>query len=173
MKKNIMTGLLMMLFLLATLAACGGGGGGGAAVLPSTSNTKAILTLSTSGTGTISGIEATLNLPAGVTAKASLYSQGSTTYVTDPGVVTAMGAAANPDIEGGSYMPGDTPSTHKIRVVVTKLAGFGTGDFATVNCDIVSGSPSATSFTLTDFKATDELGATILGITPGFTAVFQ
>ena len=94
MKKTNQTVLLMTLFILISLTACGGGGGGDAAP-PST---KAIVTISTSGTlpaGTkIGGIQVTVNLPAGVTAKASLYSAGSSTMVTDTGVITASGTAA-------------------------------------------------------------------------------
>ena len=172
MKKTLWTGLLMMLLMLAVLSACGGGGGGGGAFLlpPSTTNTKAVLTLSTSGTGTtIHGVQVTVNLPSGVTAKGSLCTGGTLTCPTDAGVVTVNGAAAGADLAGSSYVP----SMRTITLIIASNSGFTTGDFATVNCDIVSGNPGATSFTLSDFKAVDGLGAAIGTITPGFTAAFQ
>jgi len=166
MKRNSITGLLIILGLLTTLAACGGGGGGGAPV-PAT---KAILTLSTSGTGTISGIEATIHLPAGVSVKASPYSAGSPTYVTDPGVVVSSLTGTDVSVLA-SYVT--TTSSSQININVINLSGFGAGRFATVNCDINSGSPGATSFSLSNFKAVDGDGAELGTITGVFTAVFQ
>ena len=175
MKKNSFLIHAVLATIVAALIGCGGGGGGGGAAAPAT---KAIVTLSATGTlpaGTqIGGITVTLNLPAGVTAKASPYSAGSSTaMVTDAGVVAASGAAAG-SYAGGGYVSGTAASTYKIVLGVAGANGFSAGEFAKVSCDIASGSsPAAAEFSLSNFVAKDVNGAALAGLTPGFTVAFQ
>ena len=168
MKRAIQAKLLMTVLILVSLTACGGGGGA------APSYTKAIVTLSTAGTGTlIYGIQVTVNLPAGVTAKASLYSAGSSSIV-DAGVITATGTAAG-SYTSGAYLAGAASSTYKITMDVFNANGFsGPGEFAQVTCDITAGSsPSAAGFSLSNFEAVDGGGVSIPGFTSGFTVTFQ
>jgi hypothetical protein len=173
MKKISLLIQLMLITGLTTMIGCGGGGGGGAAP-PST---KAIVTLSTAGTlpaGTqIGGIQVTVNLPAGVTARASLYSAGSSTMITDAGVITASGTAAG-STTSGVYLAGTAASTYKINMGVVNGSGFSTGEFAQVSCDIAAGSsPVAADFSLSSFTAVDLNGVPLAGLTPGITVAFQ
>ncbi len=133
--------------------------------------------ISTSGTlpaGTkIGGIQVTVNLPAGVTAKASLYSAGSSTMVTDTGVIMASGTAAG-SYTSGVYLAGATASTYKVSMGVVNANGFSTGEFAQVSCDIAAGSsPTAADFSLSSPTVVDLNGATLIGINLGFTVAFQ
>jgi len=58
--------------------------------------------------------------------------------------------------------------------MVANAGGFGTGEFVTVNCDIASGSyPHAADFSLSDPSVADLNGASITGLTAGFTADIQ
>lgn len=155
--------LTLTMLAAATLSACGGGGGGGAFLLPSSQPT-AVLTLSTAGTGTVYGIDVTVNLPEGVTAKSTMPPQ------TDAGVATASGAAAGSTVAAVySAASGTVPG--KIRLLAAKATGFGVGEFATVKCDIASGhTPMQADFSLSDFSASDENGVAVPGLTAGFTA---
>jgi hypothetical protein len=171
MKKTILSGVVI-LSVLFSLAACRSSSSSAA------QPTKAVITLSMIGTlpaGTlIYGANATVNLPAGVTAKASPSSANAQAMVTDTGVVTASGQASGAETVLASYATGTTPSTYKVGVYVAKSNGFLLGEFATVNCDIADGSfPAPTDFTVTDFKAVDQNGAAITGLTIGYTAAIQ
>ncbi len=154
MKKCIYLALLLTVTLLS---GCGGGGGGGNGSHP----TQAVVKLSTSGTGTIGIVQVRLTLPAGVTVKA-------TNRVTDTGVVTASGNAGGAEIVYGIY------SSPTMTVVIGKTSGFSPGEFATVNCDIASGStPSESDFSVSNLDAWDVDGKSMAGLTAGFTADFQ
>jgi hypothetical protein len=166
MKRTYRFGMLCVLIALGMLAACGGGGGGGgAAAAP----TKAVITLSSSGTlapGTqIGAIEATINLPADVTAPQAVPLMS---LVTSTDVVNAAGSAAGAEFVYAVY------SATTVTVDVAKSTGFSTGDFAQVTCDIVSGHrPAAKDFSMGDVTVKDLGGATIPGITVTYTAVMQ
>jgi hypothetical protein len=173
MKKTSLFVQLMLITGLAAMIGCGGGGGGDAAP----QYTKAIVTLSTTGTlpaGTkIGGIQVTVNLPAGVTAKASLYSAGSSTLVTDTGVITASGTASG-SYTSGVYLANTAASTYKISMGIVNANGFSTGEFAQVSCDIAAGSsPTAADFSLSNFAVVDLNGGPLTGLTPGTTVAFQ
>lgn len=178
MKKTSLFVQLMLAAGLAAMIGCHGGGGGGGAAPAST---KAIVTLSTTGTlpaGTqINGIQITLNLPAGVTAKASPYSAGSPTIlVTDAGVVISSGTATG-SYASGAYLANTAASTYKINIGIAQASdsGFSAGEFAQVSCDIAAGgSPVAADFSLASFIATDKNGVELTSLlTPGFTVSFQ
>jgi hypothetical protein len=86
-------------------------------------------------------------------------------------VVTASGVAVSDSTVLATYSApsGTIPGTARVLIVNTN--GFGTGEFATINCDIAAGSdPQATDFSLINFKVKDLEGAAITGLTTGFTA---
>jgi len=169
MKKTALSALLMI--ILMSLAACHGKG--------SDQPTKAVITLSTSGSlpaGTqIYGAQATIKLPAGVTTKASPSSTDPTKMVTDSGVVIATGSSVGAESVLATYVTSTSaPTTYSVELYVAKSSGFSTGDFVTVNCDIADGTnPSVSDFSVSDFKAVDQNGATITGLTIGMTAAIQ
>jgi len=175
MKMTTLSGLLITCFILVSLVACGGGGGGSAPVQP----TKAVITLSMTGTlpaGTlIYGVQATVNLPAGVTAKASPSSSNPQAMVTDAGVASASGQAAGAETVLASYLTSSTtPTTHKVALYMAKSGGFSVGEFGVVNCDITAGYfPTAADFTVTDLMTFDSNGLTIPGLSVGLTTTVQ
>lgn len=166
--------LLKLVILIGSLTmfGCGGGGGGtatdkggGTAVQPTT----AVLKLSSQGTlptGTsIAGIGITINLPAGVTVKTD-----STGKVASEAVVASGTTAGKASFAPPNYVPaaGTTPAKLSFVLASTEAAGFGTGEFATVTCDVATGTtPAATDVTLSDFKPIDLKGVDI----PGLSAV--
>jgi hypothetical protein len=170
MKRTLTPKFLLALIILVSLAACHGSSSGPA------QPTKAVITLAMTGTlptGTlIYGARATVNLPTGVTVKASPSSANPNAMETDSAVVTASGQAAGAEIVFASYIASSATTTvGKVEINIAKSTGFSTGDFATVNCVIAAGhSPSAADFTITDFKAIDQNGVTISHLTVGFTA---
>lgn len=154
MKKSAYLMIACSLFLIT---ACSGGGGGGV--------TKADVTLASSGTGTIYGIDVTVNLPAGVSLKSS------NPPVTDAGVVTPSGAAQNGTIAAALYTAATGTYPARVRVLIASPNGFSAGDFCTVKADIAPGySPSATDFTIESFLASDGSGSVIDGMAAGLTA---
>ena len=132
MIKTSLSILLIVALGLSILPACGGGSSSSAPP-PPPQPTTAVLTLLTSGPATtIGGIEVTVVLPDGVTAKST-----TAPPQTDTGVVTATGAAA------GSYIIGNyTPATGTVKgtvhIEVPNTLGFGIGEYSTVNLIIVS-----------------------------------
>ena len=175
MKKTSLLVQLMLITGLAVMIGCGGGGGGDAAPSP----TKAIVTLSTTGTLPsgiqIGGIQAKINLPAGVTAKANPPVLNSAVLFTDAGVVVASGSAAGAEFVTGVYSTGTTTVTYAVSLGVSKFSGFSTGEFAQVTCDIAAGSaPGAADFSISDVTIAElTTGAAITGLIPGFTVAFQ
>ena len=138
-----------------------------------TQPTNAVLNISTTGTlpaGTlIGGIDISVSLAPGVSLKTTANAPE-----TDAGVVTASGVAVSDSTVLATYSApsGTIPGTARVLIVNTN--GFGTGEFATINCDIAAGSdPQATDFSLINFKVKDLVGAAITGLTTGFTAVIR
>jgi hypothetical protein len=177
MKMTTTSGLLITCFILVSLVACGGSSSSAPA-----QPTQAIIKLSSMTTGTlpagtlIYGTQATVNLPKGVTVKASPSSANPQAMVTNPGVVSASGQAAGTDtVLDATYLASSaTPSTYKVELYMAKPSGFSVGEFAVLNCDITAGyAPAVADFTVTDFTTWDSLGHTIPGFTVGFTAVIQ
>ncbi|MDH4163771.1 MAG: hypothetical protein OEW15_13960 [Nitrospirota bacterium] len=164
---------------LTMAAACGGGGGGGGGG-GNTAPTTAIVTLATSGTlpagvDGIGAIDITLALPAGVTVAA-------TNQVTDSGVVTASGTATGA-IAFGTYTAATTtiPATVRVMITSSSAGGFGTGEFATVNCILNGTSPADADFTVLaeSFQAvgiivsTNSTTTITSSLTPGMTVELQ
>ncbi len=190
MKRTIHFTLILYLYLLL----CGCGGGGGGAVTTggggggngdngggSTAKASSMaVTLSATGTlpssSLIGAIDITLNLPAGVTVKASPSPINTSVMVPDAGVVVLQGAAAaaGSQLITASYVPGP-PGKVTIRLV--NANGLATGAFATVNCDVAAGvTPAATDFSVTPNVAAttgifDVNTAALSGVQVTFSAV--
>jgi len=162
MKKTSLSILLIVTLGLAMLSACGGG----SSTSTQPSPTTAVLTLLTSGPSTtIYGIEVTVVLPAGVTAKSTISPPQ-----TDTGVVTATGKAAGSLNITGVYTAATSTVKGTVHIVLPTTLGFGTGEYSAVNLNLVSGNtPTAGGFSLTNFKPVDDKGVDIIGLTPGFT----
>lgn len=166
--------LIGQIIYLAT-AVLSGCGGGDSAVSPTTQQgaqpTAATLKLSTQGvlpTGaSIGAVDVVVNLPAGVTVKADGSGQVQAGAMEPSAVAVGSTAIA-------TFTPTSGGSPAKTRVVLINAAGFGTGEFATVNCDIAAGSsPKAADFTLTGFSAANVDGTTLTGLTPVVSADFK
>jgi hypothetical protein len=120
----------------------------------------------------LSGISVKVLLPPGVTVSAD------SANVVPAGVVTASGVAAVSRVIPAIYTPAtaSAPATLEFVVFSNAAGGFGVGEFATVNCQIVSGSfPTASSFVLpaADFKPADLLLQPVTGLTATLTAAIS
>src|SRR5512143_887519 len=139
-----------MLFMSSILFACGGGGGGGGTAPTPTQPTTAVVKIATQGTPSnspISGVQAILHLPAGVSVKAA-----QSAPQTDPGVVAASGNAAGSEPVLGTY----SIANNAVSLSVIKAPGFTVGEFTTVNCDIAAGSfPTAADFSVSNLAVFD------------------
>lgn len=143
--------------------------------------TRATLKLRTAGTLTapskIGGIEVVVNLPPGVSVPLSdaITGEVSPTALTVSGVAPATGTSVN-----GRYTAATLSAPATIKVIMTNVNGFETGEFVTVICDVTAGSVvTAAHFIPSGFKAVDSvliggsLGGIIPGITSTLTATFQ
>ena len=166
MKKTTLSGLLICILALFTIAGCKGSND------EEPQPTTAVVTIMSQGTSTqIGGIDVTLDLPAGVTVKATPDSANPAVQVTNADVVAASGAATGANTGTiATYTAATSTAPGRVMVQVANADGFGTGEFVTVNCDIAAGSfPKATDFTVTVVKAVDINGVAI-GLTAGDTA---
>jgi hypothetical protein len=142
-------------------------------VSASFSPTTAVIKISTQGTlaTALSGVEITLDLPAGATIATN--SDGSVAS----GAVVASGVAQNNSSVVPTYTAASGSSGAKLDIIVTSLsaAGFGTGEFATVTVNIGSGyNPQATDFSLTNLKPYDISKISLVtGLTANLSVVFQ
>lgn len=164
---------LVIYLALAVLSGCGGGDGSTTASSNpnppvATQPTAATLKLSTQGTlptgAAIGALDVTVNLPEGVTVKADGTGQ------TVAGVMAPSAGAAG-SLGVATFTPAAGGNPAKTRIVLINASGVGTGEFATVNCDIAAGSsPKASDFSLAGFSVGDVNGTPIAGMTPAFTA---
>jgi len=178
MKMTTTSGLLITCFILVSLVACSGGGSSSAPAPPTT----AVIKLFSTATGSLPAgtliytTQATVNLPKGVTVKASPSSANPQVMVANnPSAISASGLAAGAETVIATYLASSTtPSTYKVELYMAKSNGFSAGEFAVLNCDITPGyAPAAADFTVTDFKTFDLNGLIIPGFTVGFTAAIQ
>lgn len=143
--------------------------------------TKAILKLRTVGTLTapsrIGGIEVVMNLPPGVSIPLADAGTGevSAAALAVSGVAVATGTSVS-----GRFTAATDTAPATIKLIMTNVTGFLTGEFVTVTCDVTAGSVvTAPHFIPSGFKAVDSvliggsLGGVIPGITPALTATFQ
>jgi hypothetical protein len=148
------------MFGLLSLTACGGGS---SSAPPSTTATLKLSATGTLHQGTsLAGIGITLTLPAGVTIKTDSGGAVVNGYVNVTG-------EASPESVIAVFIPasGTTPATLALIVASTAAAGFGTGEFATVTCDLNGTSPKLSDFGLSNFKPYDLNGNLVIGLTPG------
>lgn len=117
------------------------------------------LTVATAGTtALIGGIDAVVTLPPGVTVKADASGK-----VLDS-VLSASGMALGSSV-AGHYTPPTAGRRGNVRIGIIS-AGFGAGEFATIQCDIAPGAaPAAADFIISELKAFDsQLNFIDLGI---------
>lgn len=131
--------MVLLALAMGIFSGCGGGGGGSGSAPP----TKAEIKLSvkdTLSTGKlVGGVDVSMILPTGVSAKTI----NSSTTKTDTGVVQASGGATGLPNMTGTY----TSSTRTVRILFPTSNGFPAGQFATINADIATGSaPVAADF---------------------------
>lgn len=157
MKRWMLSGLAVLSVTVLTICGCATTGKDA-----STQPATAMVTLSTEGAlppgSVIGGIDITLNLPPGVTAKADR------TGATLAGVVVHSGKAQGA-ISVGKFTPAAGAASGQVRVAVIKADGFGTGEFATLNLDIAGAPPATTDFSTTAMSVTDINGRVINGLT--------
>ena len=178
MQRMTLKGLMMLALCMATLASCGGGGsleGGGTSQVNGPSQpTTAVVKIRTTGTldpgAKIGGISVTGVLPAGVSVKATPDAYNQSILVTDSGIVIASGVTGTNAAAFATYNATD----RKVTIQVYDQDGFDTGEFLTVHCGIDAGStPTAASFNLEGFTATDLNGANINTLAPEFRVDLQ
>jgi len=126
-----------------------------------------VLVLSIGGTppsGTmIGGIDATVNLPAGVSVQADPATGMVTSPVLMPSGQWEVGSIALAEYEPAA---GAIPGT--VRVGLINAAGFAAGEFARLTCEVVEGSsPNASSFPIGGLVVTDLSGVSMPEITAG------
>lgn len=138
----------LLLSFVLLLAGCGGGGGESAPPLVATPANS--LVISTAGSASaLYGVQFTLQLPAGVT----LATQGGALAA---GVIAPSGGAVGATVTT-NYDPAVAPQTVKVSLV-KPLPGFPVGPFMTVIPVLPQGTTlSAAGFTISDFKAWDDL----------------
>jgi hypothetical protein len=160
MRTRILAGLALLSVSVLTVCGCAGAGKGVTA--QPAAPTTAVVTLSTQGalpSGTvIGGIDVTLNLPPGVTAKADKSG------ATAAGVVVASGGAEGAPLVA-KYTPTAGTAPGQVRMVVVKPVGFATGEFATMNLDISGAPPRVNDFSTTALRVTDVNGVSITNLT--------
>ena len=172
-------GYLAVCICALVMFGCGGGGGGGTGggskVEPDPVPTTAVLKLYSEGVlpaGTsLAGIGITVNLPAGVTVQTDVDGKVAAGTVEGSGVTAGKATLAEPD-----YTPATDTAPARLSFVLagTDAEGFGTGEFATVNCDLAAGAtPQATDITLSDFRPVDLRGAAVEGLTAAHTTEFK
>jgi hypothetical protein len=129
---------------------------------PASVSTKAILKVSLQGSvpaGTSVGtVDFTVNLPAGITAKAD-----AATGETQTGVVVASGNALGSTIVA-KYTPATASQAGSIRGGLINTTGFAPGEFVTLNLDIGGAVPGVSNFSTSGLIVTDVNGVTVSGL---------
>ena len=151
MKKNFLSCSSLFILSITLLTACGVG----SVAPPSPARpTTAVITLSTSVTGnisgdtTINGYDVTIALPAGVTVKST-----TAPPQTDSGVVTSTGSAAGSSMTA-VYTPATTTIPGQVRILIANANGYYAGEFSKVNCNISAGYyPTTSDFQQPTFAA--------------------
>lgn len=149
---------IALLALAWTLPGCGGGGGGGA----SGPTTTTLVVKALGSATTLYGIQAKVNLPAGVT----LATQPNGELVS--GTIVPSGGASGATLVT-NYQTTTAPQT--VTVSLTALSGFPAGEFLKVTVLVAPGivvNPS--DITFVEFKAYQDLQATLAsGMTPSIS----
>lgn len=126
--------------------------------------TGGLLKLRTAGaSGTIGGIDVTVNLPAGVTVKAD-----ANTGETASGAVSISGSAAvgSNKLSSAKFTPASGGNPARLKIILINTSGFGQGgEFVTIRFDLTGESlPAPTAFSVTGFAATDLSASPLSGI---------
>jgi len=128
---------------------------------PTAAATTVLVTVTLHGTmppGTsINTVDLTLNLPAGVTAKAAPSGLIADGIVAPSGVAQGALAAAR-------FIPAAGAQPAQIRLALVRVAGFGPGEMATFHLDLNGHTLQPGEFSIAGLKATDARGATISGL---------
>jgi hypothetical protein len=158
---------IAFLVCAGALVGCGSGSSGssGGSRTPGASGGQVVLKLSTQGSvasNAINGVQATINLPAGV-----IIGADATTGKINASALLASGVATGTSVVAGGHFTAATSSAAgSAKVIVVKTSGFDAGEFATLTCDLASGvSPSSADFTVSDVRVVDQNGAAITGVT--------
>jgi hypothetical protein len=150
-------GLAILSAMVLTVCGCAGVGKG----VPAQPAT-AVLTLSTQGSlppgSAIGGINVTVTLPPGVTAKADKVG------ATMENVVVASGVAQGA-LSAAKFTPAEGAAPGRVGLALVKTEGFGTGEFATLNLDITGAPPRPTDFSTAGMGVSDTNGTAITGLT--------
>jgi hypothetical protein len=152
MEANSMTirylARMLLVLLVATAFGCGGGGGGG--TTPPANPTKATITLSIPSlpaSTLAAAVQFTINLPPGVSPAVLSGTNDAS------GSVTLTGGAAS-SISVANFTPSATAP--QITTAIVNATGFGSGNFAVVNCVIAPGTTVSTSgFSLSNIQVVD------------------
>jgi hypothetical protein len=167
--------MILFAITIGIFSGCGGSTGGGGGGTVATPPTKAIIKISTKGTlasGTqIGGVEVSVKLPAGVSAK----TLNASTTETAGEVVEASGVATNNSQVVGTYtnQTGLT-SGGTVRIFLSTGTGFPVGEFATMSTDIAAGyAPVSADFNQITAIVKDLNGVDITGLTTDYSAVFK
>ena len=142
--KRISLASLILALGLTVLSACGGSS---APQPPLYQPTTAVLTLSTTVTGTIpagttiNSYDITLTLPAGVRLKST-----SNPPETDAGVVTVIGPPATAgSVLSAIYTEATGTTGGSVKVQIASGSGFTAGDLCKIECNIDQGAHPRTS----------------------------
>jgi hypothetical protein len=140
---------------------------------PNAQPTLAVVKLSTAGAlpagKKIGAIDVTLTLAPGVTLKSS-----ANPPQTDPGVVSASGAAAGGSLLVANYTAPTSTLPGKVKIGLINSSGFSTGEFVTVNGDIAAGNNiRASDFSAAFTTITDTDTNPLTGLTAGITVDIQ
>jgi hypothetical protein len=152
----MLAGLAVLSAMALTICGCTGVGKGVQA-----QPTTAVLTLSTQGSlpsgSAIGGINVTVTLPPGVTAKADKMG------ATLENVVIASGGAHGA-LSAAKFTPAEGAVPGRLGLALVKTEGFGTGEFATLNLDITGAPPRLADFSTAAMSVSDVNGAAITGL---------
>jgi hypothetical protein len=139
MKKITLSSSLIFILCITLLTACGVDSIDQPSPPPAARPTGAVITLSTSVTGTIpgdttiNGYDVTITLPAGVTVKST-----TAPPQTDSGVVISTGSVAGSAMTA-VYSAATATIPGKVRILIADASGYYAGEFSKVNCDITAG----------------------------------
>jgi hypothetical protein len=141
---------VIVMVIMPMVAGCGGGGS-------STTPTTAVLKLSSQGTlpdgKAVSGFGATIELPAGVTAKTATDGAVAATVVASSGLLAGSAGTMGPV----TYTQATATAKAKLDFTIasTAAAGVGVGEYATITLTLSGVSPAVTDFNVTSFKPVD------------------
>lgn len=142
---------ILLLAIMPMVAACGGGGE------TSPMPTTAVITLSSQGTlpagNGVTGFGATIELPAGVTAKTVTGGAADAAVVVPSGLLAGSAGTLGPV----NYTPATATAKAKLDFTMASMvdAGAGVGEYATITLILSGVTPAVTDFNVTSFQPVD------------------